>query len=324
MVGDGDLLVRASAGTLATIGLIDMCMASRPTTAYLLQYSAEGCSAGCSFCPQSMGNKGKKELLSRIPWPTVELEELIAKLRRNNPFQRICLQTVLKPGFEEELVEAVRLINSSNVAAPVSVASTPIRPQVLNTLRRLKVDRIGVGLDVTSEQRFESVKKPFKYLDFWNFITDSLKAFGYRHVTVHLIFGLGESEVEFAKTMERIYDMGAEVALFPFTPIAGTPMEGTPQPELGRYRMMQIIRQNLHNGRRLEEVVEVAETISLKKDLEWEDESRCFLTSGCPGCNRPFYNERPGRIYNYPSKRLLNADKEAIQEQVGGLFRRRG
>ncbi|MEM4243701.1 MAG: radical SAM protein, partial [Candidatus Bathyarchaeia archaeon] len=26
-----------------------------------------------------------------------------------------------------------------------------------------------------------------------------------------------------------------------------------------------------------------------------------FLTSGCPACNRPFYNEKPsGPIYNYP------------------------
>ena len=26
-----------------------------------------------------------------------------------------------------------------------------------------------------------------------------------------------------------------------------------------------------------------------------------FLTSGCPGCNRPYYNEKPsGPLYNYP------------------------
>jgi biotin synthase len=36
-----------------------------------------------------------------------------------------------------------------------------------------------------------------------------------------------------------------------------------------------------------------------------------FRTSGCPGCNRPFYNERPGgTIYNYA--RPLSA-KEAQQ-----------
>ena len=29
--------------------------------------------------------------------------------------------------------------------------------------------------------------------------------------------------------------------------------------------------------------------------------AEAFRTSGCPGCNRPYYNERPGQIpYNYP------------------------
>jgi biotin synthase-related radical SAM superfamily protein len=28
-----------------------------------------------------------------------------------------------------------------------------------------------------------------------------------------------------------------------------------------------------------------------------------FQTSGCPDCNRPFYNEKPsGPFYNYPRK----------------------
>jgi len=35
-----------------------------------------------------------------------------------------------------------------------------------------------------------------------------------------------------------------------------------------------------------------------------------FQTSGCPGCNRPYYNERPGGfIYNYP--RPLSAAETA-------------
>ncbi|MDH5792671.1 MAG: radical SAM protein, partial [Candidatus Bathyarchaeota archaeon] len=30
-------------------------------------------------------------------------------------------------------------------------------------------------------------------------------------------------------------------------------------------------------------------------------DGEAFRTSGCPGCNRPYYNERPsGPFYNYP------------------------
>ena len=45
------------------------------------------------------------------------------------------------------------------------------------------------------------------------------------------------------------------------------------------------------------------------------------LTSGCPGCNRPFYNERPrGPIYNYPSHELLDRDKEKVASEIRKAF----
>jgi len=42
-----------------------------------------------------------------------------------------------------------------------------------------------------------------------------------------------------------------------------------------------------------------------------------FMTSGCPGCNRPYYNERPsGPLYNYPF-RPGEEDIKAILAQLG-------
>ncbi len=41
-----------------------------------------------------------------------------------------------------------------------------------------------------------------------------------------------------------------------------------------------------------------------------------FQTSGCPDCNRPFYNERPGGpMYNYP-KALTSPQIEVAVEDV--------
>ena len=46
--------------------------------------------------------------------------------------------------------------------------------------------------------------------------------------------------------------------------------------------------------------------------------AQAFQTSGCPGCNRPYYNERPGHVpYNYP--RPLNADEAAEALRATGL-----
>jgi biotin synthase len=49
-----------------------------------------------------------------------------------------------------------------------------------------------------------------------------------------------------------------------------------------------------------------------KKELDMIiNDTNAFLTSGCPGCNRPYYTSRPsGPIYNYP--RALT-EKEKIE-----------
>jgi len=44
-----------------------------------------------------------------------------------------------------------------------------------------------------------------------------------------------------------------------------------------------------------------------------------FVTSGCPGCNRPYYNEKPGGpLYNYPRQPLPEEISE-IERQIGIL-----
>jgi biotin synthase-related radical SAM superfamily protein len=41
-----------------------------------------------------------------------------------------------------------------------------------------------------------------------------------------------------------------------------------------------------------------------------------FLTSGCPGCNRPFYNEKPsGPLYNYP-RSVRSAELRSIKRDL--------
>jgi biotin synthase-related radical SAM superfamily protein len=42
-----------------------------------------------------------------------------------------------------------------------------------------------------------------------------------------------------------------------------------------------------------------------------------FKTSGCPDCNRPFYNESPGEtIYNYPTIDMALTDLWKIKLQL--------
>ena len=96
--------VRASVGTLAVVGLEGIRMAVRPGVAYLLQYSSGGCSARCAFCTQSSASRASRDLLSRVVWPAVELEEILPALSK--AFRRACIQTVIKEGFLEEAYDS--------------------------------------------------------------------------------------------------------------------------------------------------------------------------------------------------------------------------
>jgi len=306
------MLVRASIGTLASLGLAEVKVAVPLLTAYLLQYSVMGCEAACAFCSQSSLNSCSKELLSRITWPPIEIERLLHALVVRKPFQRVCLQTVLKEGFYEELLEVVREVTSS-VRLPLSVATTPISRGKLRELKELGVERIGIGLDACSPEVFKRVHKPYTWDRYLSFITDALKVFGRGRVCVHLIVGLGESLEDYVHLLARLKDMGAEVALFAFTPVPGTPMATHPPPPLEIYRVFQAVRQLIYEGYAPEEILSGRGLWEIQRtEAAW----KAFLTSGCPSCNRPFYNGRVTSPYNYPSKELLARDLVKVLNEL--------
>jgi lipoyl synthase len=130
-------------------------------------------------------------------------------------------------------------------------------------------------------------------------------------VGVHLIMGLGESEEEAVRFMQKCYDLGARVHLFSFYPEKGSLMKDGKQPPLDSYRRMQLARQFIEDN------LVTADKMTFKKGKlvgyglpdkvvkEQIKKGTAFITSGCPGCNRPFANETPtqaqqGFLRNYP------------------------
>ncbi len=286
-----------------------MRVAAETTTAYLLQAQEAGCLGSCTFCPQSRVSQSSKELLSRVEWPEVELEELARRLAADpGPIRRVCLQTVMSEGFEEGALEILSTLREAGVGLPISVAITPVEESLLELFRVLGVTHIGVGLDAATPELVEKVGKPFSWGEYWDFTERVVRVFGPRRALVHLIFGLGETEEEFIRAMAWAYRVKADVALFAFTPVPGTPMASNPPPDLGAYRRMQAARHLLSRGASLDEVLERLRKGELRPPPE------ATVTSGCPWCNRPFYNERPsGPIYNFPSLEMaLSAKGEGI------------
>ncbi|WP_297090926.1 radical SAM protein [Thermococcus sp.] len=297
--------IRVSYGTAIAMGLIRARMLARPTTAYLMTYHDGRCRNNCAFCPQARGSGADLRRLSRITWPAFDVEEVVKSLPGGG-FARICLQTVDYPGLVSDVIELLDLFQPLGI--PVSVSITPVDRDTLEEFKSRGVDYIGVGLDVASERLYPEIKESlYSWDEMWRFTEDVIDVFGDGKALVHLIIGLGETDREAVETIGRAYSMGAWVSLFAFTPIRGTRLENAEPPSLARYRRIQVAHYLIKEGLAAPEDFEFDEEGSLVGFGADVDElasvipPEIFATHGCPGCNRPYYNERPKKEpYNFP------------------------
>ena len=301
------MIIRASIGTLAKAGLTKIDMDAEPTTAYLLQH-CEKCLANCAFCDLSKGINR----IARVIWPDVELEHLLPKLKL---FDRVCIQNVLKKGWVEELIEIVKTVEG--YAKAISVALTPVSTEVLRELAK-HCDYVGVGLDAPTPRTFRLVGKPFTWSTYTEFIRKCVEVFGAKKVFVHLIAGLGDSVEEILDAMRLLYRMGCRIALFSYTP---SKYHRFPGIDVASYRFLQVARQCLEEGIDPKPLVEVRGSIPrFRVPPAISDPLKAVLTSGCPACNRPFYNESPrGPIMNFPSYEMVLRMKNSVIKELSSI-----
>lgn len=323
--------IRVSTGSAIVLGLLRGKLDAKPTTIYLLTCRNEKCSANCGFCPQARMSKGRADMLSRVTWPTFKTRQVvdgIERTARDGAIKRVCVQTLNYPQVFDEVLFLVREIKS-RVTVPISVSCQPLNPEKMKGLADVGVNRISIALDAATEKIFDSVKGqnmggPYRWERQRKALQEAVRVFGEGSVSTHLIVGLGETEKDICQTIQWCVDSGVYPGLFAFTPILGTALEDNPQPSLSSYRRVQLAHHLLtHRKSRFENMAfdrnSCLRNFGIPKErlLEVVDTGEPFLTSGCPGCNRPYYNERPGGpLYNYP-RQLLPEEIEEAKRMLG-------
>jgi biotin synthase len=110
--------------------------------------------------------------------------------------------------------------------------------------------------------------------------------------------------------------LGLTVGLFAFTPVPGSHLADLPPPTLSSYRRLQAARWLIVHGLSRVDKMDfngTGQLLALGGPLPATGEP--FQTSGCPDCNRPYYNERPGGdVYNYPRPLAPAEALRAIEE----------
>jgi biotin synthase-related radical SAM superfamily protein len=323
--------IRVSTGSAIVLGLLRGKLDAKPTTVYLLTCRKEKCSANCGFCPQARDSKGRADMLSRVTWPTFQTRQVVDRIERtarDGSIKRVCVQTLNYPQVFDEALLLVREIKS-RVAVPISVSCQPLNPEKMKGLADVGVNRISIALDAATEEIFDRVKGrkiggPYRWEIQREALKEAVRVFGEGSVSTHLIVGLGETEKEICQTIQWCVDSGVYPGLFAFTPIPGTVLENNSQPPLSNYRRVQLAHYLLtHRKTRFEKMAFDRNScltdfgVAKERLLGVIGTGEPFLTSGCPGCNRPYYNERPGGpLYNYP-RQLLPEEIEEAKKVLG-------
>ncbi|HEM61386.1 MAG TPA: radical SAM protein [Chloroflexi bacterium] len=311
--------IKVSSGTLGVLGLVDSRLDAPPTTAYLMVGGR--CRRDCAFCAQARRSSASANALSRVNWPPRDESEVLQAVEEAHAqgrIERCCLQATVSPGSIDRIRNiATRL--GSRMAVSASVVATVDQ---VGELLDSGVQRVGLSLDAVNEESYRRVKGGDLRTSL-AMIEETAHRFPGR-ITTHLMVGLGETEEEMVRVMALLLHWGVTPSLFAFTPIRGTAMQDESPPPLESYRRLQAARHLLVQGLcSVEDLSFSAQGRILSFGLAREElrsilaRGEAFQTSGCPGCNRPYYNEPPrGPLYNYPARLSAREACRAVEEAL--------
>ena len=306
----------------------------------LMEYD-HGCLANCLYCGQAreVSNRAECKRLIRVEWPSYPLSVVTKAIRTaslKDPFiQRVCLSTLTSPSAPEDLVKMVKKVKGDTLCR-VSVLITPtsFEKRDLVNIKAAGVENITIAVDTATPELFDKfrgtgAKGPHQWNRYTNGVKEAVEVMGNGKysVGVHLIIGLGETEEEAVGFIQTCYDVGSRVHLFSYYPENGTSLDDRSQPPMEQYRRVQLARHIIdHKQSRFETMRFKAGRLTdfglpITKISALVREGKAFMTTGCPGCNRPYANETPsqamqGLFRNYPFPPDPK-DIKMIEKQMG-------
>lgn len=306
--------IRLSYGTAISLGLLTARQEVPPTTAYLLW--DPGCQGSCSFCQRGDANTGETRL-ARIIWPLFPLSEVIQRLcQKPHSMRRLCVQTAWNETNAAVLPGLCAALKPAGL--PICLTLHPAQIPLAHSLLDGAADQIGIGLDAAGPATYDRHKHRDWHLD-WPIVEHLMQAYPGR-IEIHQIFGLGDTEAAFLRTMDRIYELGGKAALFAYTPSGGAGFQGEPPPRAA-WRRIQVFRHLRENSTfslascRFDHDRLIDTGIPRDRLQELLSDGTAFRTSGCGDCNRPFYNEKPGGfLYNFPRPLTADEARRALTE----------
>jgi len=303
----------------------------------LLTYPS-GCHATCAYCGLQKAREveyAKKNFI-RVEWPTVPLKEVIERTKKVGHAERLCISQITHPraiGDTKLIMEQVQRELGDKIFLSVLLNATGHSYEDLEDYKKLGADTLTVAVDAATEELFEKLrgkpmKSPHRWETYWRVLEWCADVMGEGRVGCHLIVGLGETEEEMVRTIQRVRDLGGRTHLFSFWPEEGSLMEKEKPCPAPQYRRVQMARYLIDAGLTRYENMEFNERGQIVhfgvpeevfEEVFWS--GRPFMTAGCRGkttevaCNRPFGDCSVSDIRSFPFK-PTKRDLKRVRKQL--------
>lgn len=292
-------MIHVSIGTLGALGLRALRADAQPTTAYLM--TPGKCAYSCTYCARAHAMPDT-DRLSRVTWPPWDEDDVFYRLRAAHDAGRVrraCIQVVNHATAE---CDALRYVEEIRRRSPIPV-SVSLRTGSLATVDALftaGADTVCLPIDVVDDRAFRDHRRGTLQAALRVLEAAARKYPG--KISTHVMVGMGETERQVVDLLQRLHALRIVVGLFAFTPIKGTPLERRRRPSVRAYRRIQVAHYLISHGIDWDFAYDANGEIIHLDDAATRIDASAFRTQGCPDCNRPFYNERPGGcIYNHPT-----------------------
>jgi lipoyl synthase len=307
----------------------------------LLMENDTGCRGNCLYCGQAreVSRDPECKSLIRVEWPSYPLSKVIEGINsaaEKDPFiQRVCVSALTAPSMARDLLEIVKRIKSgTGLRVSALITPTSFSKRDLEKMRDAGAENITIAMDTATPELFRKMrgkgaKGPHRWERYLAGIREAVDVMGNggRTVGVHLIIGLGETEEDAVRFIQTCHDLGARAHLFSFFPERGSAMAEGSQPPMEQYRRVQLARHLIHREKSRCENMQFESGRITEFGLPADEiahviqEGTPFMTTGCPGCNRPYANETPsqamnGLLRNYPFHPAPQ-DMDLIETQMG-------
>jgi biotin synthase len=296
----------------------------------LLTYP-EGCRANCAYCGLARHREAERDYADRnfirVDWPAVPLDmtiDIVARSGENTPFHRMCISMITHPRSDQDTVSVLKKWTAriDPKTLPVSILSNPttMTREDVQRLHELGADIFTVALDAATPEIFDrtrgkGVQSPHSWAKYWEILMHAREIFGPQKFGAHIIVGMGETEYDVLRLVQKLVDLGGHSHMFCFFPEKGSLMDHVPATPREQWRRVQLARYLIdYRGVRVEsmrfdEAGRVIDYGIPESELQTVvGEGVAFRTSGCPGkfrddvsaCDRPYGDSPPSNIASYP------------------------